>query len=47
MLIGLLVLYNITAPVLAASGNKLGIFEDLGDVYSQADLNSFWAKYAR
>ncbi|CAG8984083.1 hypothetical protein HYALB_00003025 [Hymenoscyphus albidus] len=41
------VLYNITEPTLADSGNAMGIFEDLGDVYSQADLNSFWAKYAK
>ncbi|EHL01600.1 putative Tripeptidyl-peptidase sed1 [Glarea lozoyensis 74030] len=40
------IMYNITPPVLAAPGNKMGIFEDLGDVYSQADLNSFYAKYA-
>ncbi|KAH6676397.1 putative alkaline serine protease AorO [Halenospora varia] len=39
-------LYNITTPTLADPSNALGIFEDLGDVYSQADLNSFFAKYA-
>ena len=40
-------LYNITAPTKAAKGNELGIFEDLGDVYSQADLNSFFGKLAK
>ena len=39
-------LYNITNPTLAASGNKLGIFEDLGDVYSQTDLNEFFLNLA-
>lgn len=35
-------LYNITVGTLAASGNQMGIFEDLNDHYSQADLNSFF-----
>jgi tripeptidyl-peptidase-1 len=35
-------LYNVTAGTKAASGNQLGIFEDLGDVYSQTDLNEFF-----
>ena len=35
-------LYNITIPTLAAPGNQLGIFEDLGDIYSQTDLNEFF-----
>ncbi len=34
-------LYNITAPDKAAKGNELG------DVYSQADLNSFFGKLAK
>lgn len=40
-------LYNITAPTKAAKGNELGIFEDLGDVYSQSDLNSFFKNLAK
>lgn len=40
-------LYNITAPSKAAKGNELGIFEDLGDVYSQADLKTFFSKLAK
>ena len=39
-------LYNITNPTLAAPGNKLGIFEDLGDIYSQTDLNEFFLALA-
>ncbi|KAL9100078.1 MAG: hypothetical protein Q9163_004502 [Psora crenata] len=39
-------MYNITAPTKAASGNQLGIFEDLGDVYSQADLDNFFLTLA-
>ncbi|KAG9234614.1 putative alkaline serine protease AorO [Amylocarpus encephaloides] len=39
-------LYNITTPSKASATNKLGIFEALGDVYDQADLDSFYAKYA-
>lgn len=38
-----LAMYNITQGKHAAPGNKLGIFEDLNDHYSQADLNSFFA----
>ena len=40
-------LYNITAPTKAAKGNELGIFEDLGDVYSQSDLDSFFKNLAK
>ncbi len=40
-------LYNVTAPNKAAAGNQLGIFEDLGDVYSQTDLNLFFASFAQ
>jgi len=40
-------LYNVTAATKAASGNELGIFEDLGDVYSQADLSLFWLTFAQ
>ncbi|KAF8855369.1 subtilisin-like protein [Acephala macrosclerotiorum] len=36
-------LYNVTAATKAAPGNQLGIFEDLGDVYSQTDLSEFLA----
>lgn len=40
-------LYNVTAGTKAAAGNQLGIFEDLGDVYSQTDLNLFFASFAQ
>lgn len=35
-------MYNITKADKAAAGNQLGIFEDLGDMYSQTDLNLFF-----
>jgi tripeptidyl-peptidase-1 len=35
-------LYNITKADKSAPGNELGIFEDLGDVYDQTDLNLFF-----
>ncbi|KAJ9220584.1 hypothetical protein DTO271D3_4637 [Paecilomyces variotii] len=35
-------MYNITVGDKATPGNELGIFEDLGDVYSQTDLNLFF-----
>ncbi|KAF2770431.1 subtilisin-like protein [Teratosphaeria nubilosa] len=38
--------YNISRSTTAAAGNQLGIFEDLGDVYSQTDLNEFFATLA-
>jgi tripeptidyl-peptidase-1 len=40
-------LYNVTALTKSAAGNQLGIFEDLGDVYSQTDLNLFFANFAQ
>ena len=40
-------LYNVTAPTKAAAGNELGIFEDLGDVYSQTDLDLFFLSFAQ
>lgn len=38
----IMTLYNITKGNKAAANNQLGIFEDLGDVYSQTDLNEFF-----
>ncbi|KAK3647834.1 Tripeptidyl-peptidase sed1 [Elasticomyces elasticus] len=38
-------LYNITKGTKASKGNQLGIFEDLGDYYSQTDLNLFFANF--
>lgn len=35
-------LYNITEGTTAHPGNELGIFEDLGDVYAQEDLDAFF-----
>lgn len=35
-------MYNFTKATSAQKGNELGIFEDLGDVYSQTDLNLFF-----
>ena len=35
-------LYNVTTSTKKAAGNQLGIFEDLGDVYSQTDLDDFF-----
>ncbi|EAW16248.1 S53 family peptidase [Aspergillus fischeri NRRL 181] len=40
-------LYNITRGSKATKGNELGIFEDLGDVYSQEDLNLFFSTFAQ
>ena len=42
----ILALYNITKGTTAAKGNELGIFEDIGDVYAQEDLDLFFATYA-
>lgn len=39
-------MYNITNPTKAAANNKLGIFEDLGDMYAQQDLNEFFLTLA-
>lgn len=35
-------MYSITKATSAVPGNELGIFEDLGDVYAQEDLNLFF-----
>lgn len=40
-------MYNITAGTTATKGNELGIFEGVGDVYAQEDLNLFFATLAR
>ena len=40
-------MYNITKGTTATKGNELGIFEDLGDIYSQEDLNLFFSNFAR
>ncbi|KAL2070575.1 hypothetical protein VTL71DRAFT_13601 [Oculimacula yallundae] len=40
-------LYNVTKPTKSAKGNELGIFEDLGDVYSQTDLDLFFLTLAQ
>ncbi len=40
-------MYNITEGTTAARGNELGIFETLGDVYSQTDLDLFFSTLAR
>ena len=39
-------LYNITPADKAAPGNELGIFESLGDMYAQEDLDLFFAALA-
>lgn len=39
-------LYSVPAGKLSAAGNELGIFEGLGDVYSQLDLNLFFLTMA-
>lgn len=38
----IMAMYNITEATTAEAGNELGIFEDLGDYYSQTDLNLFF-----
>ena len=40
-------MYNITDGKTATKGNELGIFESIGDVYAQEDLDSFFASLAR
>lgn len=40
-------MYNITEGTSHIDGNELGIFEDIGDVYAQEDLNSFFSTFAR
>ena len=42
----IMTMYNISRSTTAANGNQLGIFEDLGDVYSQMDLNEFFLTLA-
>ncbi|KAE8419834.1 peptidase S8/S53 domain-containing protein [Aspergillus pseudocaelatus] len=39
-------MYNVTDGDKATKGNELGIFEDLGDVYSQDDLDLFFSTVA-
>ncbi|KAJ6086305.1 hypothetical protein N7486_010586 [Penicillium sp. IBT 16267x] len=39
-------MYNITAGTTATKGNELGIFESIGDVYAQEDLNLFFTTLA-
>lgn len=36
-------MYNITKGSKATKGNELGIFESLGDVYTQEDLDLFFS----
>jgi tripeptidyl-peptidase-1 len=40
-------MYNITEGTSATQGNELGIFEGIGDVYAQEDLNLFFTTLAR
>lgn len=40
-------LYKVPKATKAAPNNALGIFEDLGDVYSQTDLDLFWLTFAQ
>ncbi|OGM51265.1 aorsin [Aspergillus bombycis] len=39
-------MYNVTDGDKATKGNELGIFEDLGDIYSQDDLDLFFSTLA-
>ncbi|KAJ5670945.1 hypothetical protein N7507_000072 [Penicillium longicatenatum] len=39
-------MYNITSGTTATKGNELGIFEGVGDVYAQEDLNLFFSTLA-
>lgn len=43
----MLAMYNITKGSKSTPGNELGIFEDLGDVYSQDDLDLFFSTLAQ
>ena len=36
-------MYNITKGDKATKGNELGVFESLGDVYTQEDLDLFFS----
>lgn len=38
-------MYNISEGTTATKGNELGIFEDLGDYYSQTDLDLFFTSF--
>lgn len=40
-------MYNITDGKSATKGNELGVFEGIGDVYSQTDLDLFFSTLAR
>ncbi|KAK5111656.1 Tripeptidyl-peptidase sed1 [Meristemomyces frigidus] len=42
----IMTMYNITRGTLKNGNNQLGIFEDLGDYYSQTDLNEFFLTLA-
>jgi tripeptidyl-peptidase-1 len=43
----IMTMYNISRGTTAQAGNQLGIFEDLGDYYSQTDLNEFFLTFAQ
>lgn len=38
-------MYNIPAGNTSTKGNEMGIFEDIGDVYSQQDLDEFFTTF--
>jgi tripeptidyl-peptidase-1 len=38
-------MYNITAGHSATKGNELGIFEGIGDVYAQEDLDLLFSTF--
>lgn len=38
-------MYNITQGYSSTKGNELGIFEGVGDVYSQEDLDLFFSTF--
>lgn len=40
-------MYNISEGTTATKGNELGIYEDLGDIYAQEDLDLFFSNLAR
>lgn len=40
-------MYNITDGTKSTKGNELGIFEGIGDVYAQEDLDLFFTSFAR
>jgi hypothetical protein len=39
-------MYNITIPRKINPNNSIGVFEDLGDMYDQKDLDLFFSAYA-